>query len=72
VGYDPDHADILPDVYVGRPGLTGLTQLRDRAHLTQDEILASTIQYVRNYSIFLDIEILIRAVVFLVLKRNRK
>ena len=72
VGYDPEHADILPDIYLGRPGLTGLAQLRDRVHLTEDEILASTIQYVRNYSIFLDIEIIIRTIVFLALKRSRK
>lgn len=72
VGYDPEHAEHLPDIYLGRPGLTGLAQLRDREHLTQDEILASTIQYVRNYSIFLDIEIIIRTIVFLALKRSRK
>lgn len=71
VGYDPGHADMLPDIYLGRPGLTGLAQLRDREHLTEDEILASTIQYVRNYSIFLDIEIIIRTIVFLALKRSR-
>lgn len=72
VGYDPSHRDILPDIYLGRPGLTGLAQLRDREHLTEDEILASAIQYVRNYSIFLDIEIIIRSIVFLALKRSRK
>jgi len=72
VGYDAGHLEHLPDIYLGRPGLTGLAQLRDREHLTQDEILASTIQYVRNYSIFLDIEIIIRTIVFLALKRSRK
>ena len=60
VGYDPAHLTAPPDVYLGKPGLTGLAQLRRIERLTEEEVLGTVIQYVRNYSVFLDIEILIR------------
>lgn len=72
VGYDEAHSAFLPDVYLGRPGLTGLAQLRNADRMTEEEILSSVIQYVRNYSIFLDIEIIIRTIVMFALKRNRR
>jgi len=54
VGYDPEYLRTLPEVYLGKPGLTGLAQLRSIEQLTEDEVLSIAIQYVRNYSIFLD------------------
>jgi len=62
VGHDPAHTAMLPPHWPGKPGLTGLAQLRGGAGMTQEEILGSILQYVRNYSIFLDIEILVRSV----------
>ncbi|MCB2205676.1 glycosyltransferase [bacterium] len=70
VGYDPDHADTLPEVYLGKPGLTGLAQLRGKT-LSEDEILSSVIQYVRDYSVFLDMEILIRTLMLSFMRRNK-
>lgn len=70
VGYDPAHAEQLPAVYLGKPGLTGLLQLRGDAGLTEEEILSTAIQYVRNYSIFLDLEILIRTLMYFMQRKN--
>lgn len=71
VGYDPEYLRTPPEVYLGKPGLTGLAQLRSIDLLTEEELLSIVIQYVRNYSIFLDIEILIRTLLaFLVMKKR--
>ncbi len=69
VGYDAAHVEQLPEVYIGKPGLTGLVQLRG-AQTSDEENLSSVIQYVRNYSIFLDMEILIRTLMLFISKRN--
>ncbi|MDT8325151.1 MAG: sugar transferase, partial [Bacteroidota bacterium] len=70
VGFDPAHADQLPEVYLGKPGLTGLVQLRGNVPLSEEEVLSSVIQYVRNYSIFLDMEILIRTLMLFMQRTN--
>ncbi|MFZ1730190.1 MAG: glycosyltransferase [Bacteroidota bacterium] len=70
VGYNPDYLAAPPDVYLGKPGLTGLAQLRSIDLMTEEEVLGTVIQYVRNYSIFLDIEILIRTLLMFVLKKK--
>lgn len=70
VGYDPRYLHAPPDVYLGKPGLTGLAQLRSIERLTEEEVLGTVIQYVRNYSVFLDIEILIRTLLMFVLRKN--
>lgn len=61
VGYNADLLRTPPDVYLGKAGLTGVSQLRANETMTQEELLGTEIQYARNYSVFLDIEILIRA-----------
>lgn len=71
VGYDPDFLRAPEGVYLGKPGLTGLAQLRHIDRLTEEEVLGSVIQYVRNYSVFLDIEILIRTLLMFLLRKNR-
>lgn len=72
VGYDPATFHVPEGVYLGKPGLTGLAQLRNIDQLTEDEVLGSVIQYVRNYSVFLDIEILIRTVLLFMLRKQRR
>ncbi len=71
VGYDPAYLHAPSDVYLGKPGLTGLAQLRSIERLTEEEVLGTVIQYVRNYSVFLDIEILIRTLLMFVVRKNR-
>jgi lipopolysaccharide/colanic/teichoic acid biosynthesis glycosyltransferase len=41
-----------------KPGLTGLWQVSGRSDLTYDERVQLDMQYIRNYSIWLDIQIL--------------
>ena len=43
-----------------KPGLTGLVQVNRSKKLTEEEKKRYTIYYMRNYSIFLDIEILLK------------
>ncbi len=62
VGHDEQHTEALPAAWPGKPGLTGLAQLRGGGKLTQEEMLGALLQYVRNYSVFLDIELLARTV----------
>ena len=60
VGYDEGHVQAPENIYLGKPGLTGLAQLRNVETQSPDEMLSSAMQYARNYSVFLDIEILLR------------
>jgi GT2 family glycosyltransferase len=70
VGY-PDSLRLTdPDVFLGKPGLTGLAQLRHISPEEEEEIVSLSIQYVRNHSVFLDIEILLRTFVHCLVKRK--
>jgi len=46
-----------------KPGITGLAQVQGRLDLTLQERLYWDIQYVENYSLFLDLKILIQTVI---------
>ena len=52
-----------------RPGLTGLAQVKGRNNILWEERIKYDIEYVKNYSIWLDIEILFKTVL-LVFKRE--
>lgn len=41
-----------------RPGVTGLAQIKGRNHLTWDERIETDVEYVQNWSIWTDIEII--------------
>ena len=45
-----------------RPGLTGLAQVYGNTHLSWEERTAYDIEYVRNWSVCLDVKILMRTV----------
>lgn len=45
-----------------RPGLTGLAQVYGNTHLSWEERTAYDIEYVRNWSVCLDVKILLRTV----------
>jgi lipopolysaccharide/colanic/teichoic acid biosynthesis glycosyltransferase len=49
------------------PGITGLAQVRGRSNLTFDDIVRSDIEYIEQYSLLLDLQILWKTV-FIVLK----
>lgn len=45
-----------------RPGLTGLAQVRGRAELTIEEKLELDVQYVENFSLWLDLKIILETI----------
>jgi exopolysaccharide biosynthesis polyprenyl glycosylphosphotransferase len=53
-----------------KPGLTGLWQVSGRSDLTYDERVKLEIDYVRNHTIWLDLEILIKTIPALLARRG--
>ena len=54
-------------LFEGKPGITGLWQVKGRSRVTFDEMVRLDIQYLRNWSLGLDLKILLdtpRAVLF--------
>jgi GT2 family glycosyltransferase len=49
------------NLFIGKPGMTGMVQLQSRRKPIQDEIDQLNLYYARNQSVLLDIEILIKA-----------
>jgi len=49
------------DLYIGKPGLTGMVQLQGGRSLSHDEVDQLNLYYARNQSVMLDIEILVKA-----------
>jgi lipopolysaccharide/colanic/teichoic acid biosynthesis glycosyltransferase len=47
--------------YLGPRGITGLVQLNQRAGFTKDERERYELYYAKNQSLFLDVEILVKA-----------
>ena len=45
-----------------KPGITGPWQVRGRSDIPYDERIRLSMHYIRNYSIWLDLEILLRTV----------
>ncbi len=70
VGYPESFTHKHQDVYIGKPGLTGLAQLRNSNPDDSNEVISLSIQYVRNHSVFLDMEILLRTIAFCLSRRN--
>ncbi|MBI4417979.1 MAG: glycosyltransferase [Ignavibacteriales bacterium] len=50
-----------PPVNLGKPGLTGLVQLQRDRELTREEVGRTAVSYARNQSVWLDLEILLEA-----------
>jgi lipopolysaccharide/colanic/teichoic acid biosynthesis glycosyltransferase len=48
------------NLFIGKPGLTGMTQLQGKRLLSQDEIDQLNLYYARNQSVMLDVEILLK------------
>ncbi|WP_290771315.1 sugar transferase [Anaerofustis sp.] len=67
----PIETDLLDDYEMQRciayPGLTGLAQLKGRSKLNIHDVVKFDLEYLDNYSIFLDIKIFL-STVFVVLK----
>ena len=57
-------------MYFGKAGITGLIQLRHPEELSDEEKNRLAIQYARNHSIFLDLEILIRTTLLCLARRG--
>jgi len=56
---EPERARL--GLYLGKPGLTGLTQLQGSRSLTADELEQYNVYYAKNQSLALDVEILLKA-----------
>jgi GT2 family glycosyltransferase len=54
------HGSKHRNLFIGRPGLTGMVQLQGDRLLSQDEIDQLNLYYARNQSVMLDIEILLK------------
>jgi lipopolysaccharide/colanic/teichoic acid biosynthesis glycosyltransferase len=63
--YDSWHLRRLLDV---KPGVTGLWQVEGRNHATFDDMVRMDLRYVRNWSLLLDFQILIRTALIVVNK----
>lgn len=50
----------VQDIFIGKPGLTGLAQLKGTQHLSAEEIAQYNLYYARHQSILTDGEILLR------------
>jgi O-antigen biosynthesis protein len=62
VGLPEGMSTLRSGVYLGKTGITGLIQLRHPDELHEEERIKLAIQYARNHSVFLDVEILIRTI----------
>jgi hypothetical protein len=54
------HGSTQRNLYIGKPGLTGMIQLQGNRSLLHDEIDQLNLYYARNQSVMLDIEILLK------------
>ncbi len=71
VGVPADLADASRGMYLGKPGITGLIQLRYPEKIHDDERLKLAVQYARNHSVFMDIEIMLRTALFCIMRGKR-
>lgn len=53
-----------------RPGLTGLAQVTGRNNLQWDKRLSLDVEYVNNFSVFLDIKLIFLTIIKVFLKKN--
>lgn len=58
----PHFGDWRDNLYTVRPGLTGLWQVSGRSNLGYDDRVRLDMHYIRTYSIWIDIEILLRTI----------
>lgn len=61
VGYPVDTPFGGSEAYLGKPGITGIAQIRGIAPEQAEDIRILTLQYARNYTLLADIEIVVRA-----------
>ncbi len=52
------------DIYIQKPGLTGLYQINRHEGISLEEIENYKIYYAKNYSVLLDIEIILKSIIF--------
>jgi len=50
------------NIYLGKPGLTGIVQINENKNLSEEDIERLNIYYAKNQNIWLDIEILIKTI----------
>lgn len=61
VGPSPSRSgSMLRNLFIGKPGLTGMVQLQGDRELSGDEIDQLNLYYARNQSVMLDVEILLK------------
>lgn len=50
------------NIYLGKPGLTGIVQINENKNLSEEDIERLNIYYAKNQNIWLDIEILLKTI----------
>jgi undecaprenyl-phosphate galactose phosphotransferase len=58
------------NLHTVKPGITGLWQTSGRSELTYEERVRLDMRYIRNYSIWLDIQILVQTIPAVLLSRG--
>ena len=53
-----------------KPGITGLAQISGRNAIGWDERLALDVEYVRNWSLWLDLKILIKTIPYIFIHKD--
>ena len=66
-----DSTGLNPERYLMKPGITGLGQVNGNRELDWEERTAYDIDYIRHYSLWLDIRILLKTVLVIVLGENK-
>lgn len=61
VGYDANGPLLPKHIYRGRPGITGLVQIQNKHHLSQEELDQFAMYYAKNQSFMLDLEIIVKS-----------
>ena len=68
--YQPYYTDLERKRFWVRPGITGLAQISGRNHLGWDARLSCDVQYVENWSLWLDITIIFKTVATVLFARG--
>ena len=64
------YTDWHRDRFIVLPGITGLAQIRGRKNLTVDEIVKLDLDYIENWSLWLDLKILLQTIPTLLLTQG--
>lgn len=72
----PEIVNLYPEKYRKRltikPGITGLAQIKGKRSLNQKEIISYDLEYIKNYSMLLDLKIIMKTIKVVLSKKGAK